>query len=229
MTAKKDSDVPDALAGSQTLSRGLTALALIGESRRPMTINELSVELGVNRSSAYRIVRTLEQHRFVQRAENGELHLGLRLAAFGRGGARDLSAAAQPELQRVADELAMTAFLVVFDGDEVITLLSVEPARAATFVSQRPGRRQPVGRGAPGRVIRSQLAPAQHPPARYEMTSEEVLAGITAIAVPLRADQPASIAVLFPTGEIEPDAIVAELERASERIASGGRVESSVD
>jgi DNA-binding IclR family transcriptional regulator len=207
--------------GSQTLSRGLAALALIGESRSSLTINDLAEGLGVNRSAAYRIVRTLEQHRFVQRGPSGELQLGLRLAAFGQGVARQLQAAAQPHLQRVADELEMTAFLVVFDGEEVVTLLSVEPTRAATYITQRPGRRQQLGHGAPGKVIQSVLDPRTHPPARFESTHDEVIPGLSAIAVPLSVGRPASIAVLFATRPIDAEATAAALERAASEIAKG--------
>lgn len=207
-------------AGSQTLSRGLAALALIGESRTPLTINQLAEKLGTNRSAAYRLVRTLEQHRFVQRSSRGELELGVRLAAFGQSVSRDLQAAALPELQRVADELGMTAFVVLYDGEEVVTLLSVEPRHAATFVAQRPGRRQAVGHGAPGRVIESLLNPEARPRTRFEMSHDEVIPGLSAIAVPLRSDRPASIAVLYATRPVDVDNIAGVLERASALIAA---------
>ncbi|MET0782502.1 MAG: helix-turn-helix domain-containing protein [Microbacterium sp.] len=207
--------------GSQTLSRGLSALALIGDAQSPLMINDLAAGLGVNRSAAYRIVRTLEQHRFVQRQPGGELELGVRLAAFGQGVSRDLQSAARPHLQAVADELEMTAFLVASDGHDVVTLLSVEPQHAATFVAQRPGRRQPVGHGAPGRVIRSVLHPEEYPPARFETTHDEVIAGLSAIAVPLHVDQPASIAVLFATRPIDAAAVARSLENAATLISAG--------
>ena len=207
--------------GSQTLSRGLDALALIGESRTPATINDLAVQLGVNRSAAYRVVRTLERHRFVQRSPSGELTLGVRLAALGQTVSRELQVVALPVLQRVADALQMTAFLVVYDGEEAVTLLSVEPRNAATFVAQRPGRRHPVGRGAPGRVIQSMLSPHEHPAARHEQSRDEVIPGLSAIAVPLRSERPASIAVLYATRAVDVPGIVEMLEEASASIAAG--------
>jgi DNA-binding IclR family transcriptional regulator len=206
--------------GSQTLSRGLAALSLLGEARAPMTVNELAERLGVNRSAAYRLVRTLERHRFVRRRASGELELGIRLAAFGQSVLRDLRIIARPELQTVADELEMTAMLVASDGRDVVTLLSVEPEHATTFVAQRPGRRQPVGQGAPGRVIRSLLHPGEHPPARFERTNDEVIPGLSAIAVPLRVDRPASIAVVFATRPLDAEAVAASLELAARRISA---------
>lgn len=211
----------EAPTGSQTLSRGLAALALIGETRSPLSINEIAEHLGINRSAAYRIVRTLEQHRFARRTASGVVEPGVRLAAFGQSAYRALQSAALPQLQSVADDLAMTAFLVVYDGVDVVTLLSVEPRNAVTYVAQRPGRRQAVGTGAPGQVIRSQLQPEAYPSNRFEITHDEVIPGLTAIAVPVPGEHPASIAVLFATRSVDVEEIVTALEGASDRMVGG--------
>src|SRR5690348_14911793 len=89
---------------SQTLARGLTVLELIGESSSPMTVPDLSVQMGLHRSMVYRLVRTLESHGFVVRTAAGELQLGVRLAALARNVARTLHAAAAPVLAEVANE-----------------------------------------------------------------------------------------------------------------------------
>ena len=47
--------------GSQTLSRGLTALELIGSADAPLSVADLCAQLGIHRSMAYRLVKTLEQ------------------------------------------------------------------------------------------------------------------------------------------------------------------------
>ncbi|MDN5755801.1 MAG: helix-turn-helix domain-containing protein, partial [Micrococcaceae bacterium] len=50
---------PPAGSPAQTLSRGLRALEIITDRPEPPTIAELADELGVHRSIAYRILRTL--------------------------------------------------------------------------------------------------------------------------------------------------------------------------
>ena len=115
--------------GSQTLARGLSALAMIGESERPLTVGELAERLGVHRSMAYRLVKTLESHGFVERLASGDLTIGARLVAVARGASRDLQSAASPELGAVADDLDMTAFLVTLGGeDEGFSLRWFTPA-----------------------------------------------------------------------------------------------------
>ena len=76
-------------SGSQTLSRGLTALALLAD-HGSQTIQSLADLLGVHRSVAYRLVRTLEEHRLVVRAGGRLAHLYfdvLRLHERHAGGA----------------------------------------------------------------------------------------------------------------------------------------------
>jgi len=209
-------------AGSQTLARGLHALALIGEAARPLTVPVLAAELGIHRSMAYRLVRTLEQQGFVERGAAGELAVGARLASIARNAARDLQSAAMPELVDAANDLGVTTFLVTYDGEAAVTLVSAEPHRADATVAQRPGTRHPVDRGAPGRVIRSQLDPRAHPPARYEVSRDEVIDGLAALAVPLAtpSGRPASVAALYLSSRtIDVDAVVTRLEAAARRIA----------
>ncbi|MER7797506.1 helix-turn-helix domain-containing protein [Microbacterium sp. NPDC096154] len=207
-------------AGSQTLARGLTALALIGEADSPLTVPELADELGIHRSMAYRLVRTLEQLGFVARAADGGLEVGARVVALARNVARDLRSAATPELVRLANDLGMTAFLVTYDGTEAVTLASVEPQRADATVAQRPGSRHPIDRGAPGRVIRSQLDPVGFPPARFETSHDEVFVGLSSIAVPVTtaSHAPAALAVVYLTHDLDAPALAAALEQAARRI-----------
>ncbi|SDS01122.1 IclR family transcriptional regulator [Agrococcus carbonis] len=210
-------------AGSQTLARGLAALAMIGESDTPITVRELAERLGIHRSMVYRLVATLEQSGFVERTGGGELQIGIRLVGIARTAARDLQTVALPELLAAADELDATVFLAAYDGEAAVTLVSAEPRNAHAVVAQRPGSRHPIGRGAPARVIRSQVDPVAHPPARFEESHDEVYAGLAAIAVPLLlpGGRPMAIAALHLAGRpVDPEPIVARLEGAAERIRS---------
>ncbi len=206
--------------GSQTLARGLTVLTLIGESPTPLTVADLSARLGFHRSMVYRLVRTLETHGFVIRTPSGELELGVRLVALARNVARALHIAAAPVLAELADGLGMTAFVVAFDGEAAVTLSTAEPRGVAATVAQRPGSRHSIDRGAPGRVIRSQLDPLAHPPRGYEVSSDEIIPGLSSVAVPLHVPDgtPTSLAVVYITHAYEVDAIAATLVAAAERI-----------
>ncbi len=217
---------------SQTLSRGIRILEILADARDALTIDEIARRLGVHRSVAYRLLRTLEDHGLVTRDPAGRIQLGARMAALAAGVAHDLQAEALPELTAVANELGTTCFLVVLDHDECVTLVSVEPRHAVASVAQRPGTRHPVTVGAPGKAILSAMPPASWPAdvsdhLRDEVTDaaargfatshDEVIPTLRSVSVPLlvRGRPPAAIAVVYVASAVEPDAIAARLQRSS--------------
>lgn len=223
-------------AGSQTLDRGLQALELLAQANSPLSIAQLSEQLGVHRSNAYRILRTLEAHRFVVRDNAGMIHLGPRLASLGRGAASTLQQVVQPELATLANDLLHTTFLAVLDANEVITILTAEPPYSHAAVAQKLGAVHPIHRGATGRAIESALTPAEHrhllgdqPLSEeallvrergYALSNDEVVPGLTSIAVPLRmrGEPPASLAIVSPGMPEQPEYVAEQLRNAALRI-----------
>ncbi|MEM9565699.1 MAG: helix-turn-helix domain-containing protein [Actinomycetota bacterium] len=214
------------MSTSQTLSRGLAALELIALAERPPTIEEVSSELAVHRSIAYRIIRTLEAHHLVRRDDGGRCHPDVRLAALGRFARPTVQTIAADELPGLADRLGMTCFLVVRDGDEALTLDSAEPTASRFHVAYRPGIRHPVDRGAPGLAILAG-SPAE-PDERVEVaearsvgwvtTSGEVIPGMSSIAVPGPGVDAALASVFLGEPDLDRAAIVATLAAAADRI-----------
>jgi DNA-binding IclR family transcriptional regulator len=225
-------------AGSQTLSRGIRILEVLASSERNLSIDELASALGVHRSIAYRLLRTLEEHTLVTRDDAGRVGLGAGLAALASGIARDLQTAALPHLDAVANELGMTCLLaVLLDGEEAVTLVSAAPRRNLAVVSYRPGHRHPITRGAPGKAILLGLpesawpadasaelrAEIQQSRARgYTTSHDEVVPSLRGVAVPLSlpGQPPAAIAVIhvsLPAPEAE---IAEQLRGAAAAIAA---------
>ena len=203
----------DTVALSQTLDRGLACLDFIAASDHPVSVEATSSALGLHRSIVYRLLRTLEGRRLIERNADGDFSAGPYLAVLSRSVRRSLRAAAAPVLANLAEDLQMTAFLVVADGDEAVTIDSVEPTSMTAHVAYRPGTRHPIDRGAPGLAL---LAGREHVPGEraevvrarergWAQSEAEVIAGMASIAVPI-ADQGA-IAVLRlagnPVGTIE--------------------------
>lgn len=202
---------------SQTLSRGLIVLETIAEADNAPSIRELAERLGLHRSIIYRIVRTLEDHNLVVRDMSGGLEPGPRLAALALNVSRDLQGACLPELTAIAADLGMTAFLVTLDPDnnEAVTLASVEPRHSAAAVAQHPGSRHSITRGAPGRAIGGQVG--IRPPARFEVSSGEVIAGLSSIAIPLviPGQRPAALATVYLSESLPTEEVVQRLERSA--------------
>ncbi|CAM3456801.1 IclR family transcriptional regulator [Isoptericola cucumis] len=231
----------DGGAPSQTLSRGIRILELLADSHGSLTIDDVAARLGVHRSIAYRLLRTLEHHGLVVRDRNGRVALGARMAALAAGVAHDLQAEALPELTAVANELGMTCFLAVLDHDECVTLVSVEPRHAVAPVAQRPGARHPVTAGAPGKAILTLVPDAEWPAdatdglrdavARasrrgYATSHDEVIPSLESVAVPLalHGREPAAIAVVHVASPLGHAEIAARLERSGRAVrdALGG-------
>jgi DNA-binding IclR family transcriptional regulator len=231
-------DMPSDTSPSQTLARGLRILDLLADAATPMSVASLADGLGVHRSVAYRLVRTLEDASLVVRDAAGLYAIGPHVATLARSVATDLQSAARPELQRLADELGMTAFLVVLDRSECVTLLTTEPRTPVASIAQRPGSRHSVLVGAPGIAIQTLLSTADREShgivgaeadevaaARevgYASSHGEVIPGVTAVAAPVAGAVPAAIAVLFVSGD-DDRAVGERVHAAANAIARGVR------
>ncbi|MFV8165267.1 IclR family transcriptional regulator [Mycobacterium sp. 134] len=232
MSDRTTRGVPPAATTSQTLSRGLTALEILADAGVPLTIAELSQRLGLHRSITYRIVRTLEEHRLVARDAAGALRLAPRLAVLARSVSYNLQTVALPALAELANKAEMTAFVAVLDGDDVITLVSVEPRHTYASVAPRPGARHSVLTGAPGAAIRSMLTDAERQeldiplsydldgPVGYATSRGEVIPGVSSIAVPLRISghPPAAVAVVYVNEDVDPEAVAVDLLTTAQSI-----------
>ncbi|HET7385078.1 MAG TPA: IclR family transcriptional regulator [Nocardioidaceae bacterium] len=213
---------------SQTLDRGIRALQALAAAERPLSVQELAGELGLHRSIAYRILRTLEAHRLIERDDRNRFSPGVGLSALARTVRRELQTAALPEMADVADEVAMTTFLVVPEHGEAVTVASVEPRHTHVHVAYRPGIRHPVDKGAPGLallagaspVARERQAVAQARARGWATSHQEVLPGMRSLAVPivLRNQVRAAIAVVYVDSNVDVEAIGARLVAAARAI-----------
>jgi len=118
--------------GVQSVDRALTileVLARVGEAG----VTEIAVELGVHKSTAFRLVTTLESHRLVeQTADRGKYRLGvgvLRLA--GATTARlDLVQEARPVCRQLAADSGETVNIAVLSESSALYLDQVAGSSA---------------------------------------------------------------------------------------------------
>jgi len=116
---------------------------------------EVARELGVHRSTALRLLATLDRHGLVERdARTSKYRLGRRLVQLASSvrGEVDLRQVARPVCDALARALGETVTLDVLDGDEVVPIEQASGSTSVVSVSWL-GTRSPVHCTASGKVI----------------------------------------------------------------------------
>ncbi len=147
----KSEDFPYRL---QVVDRALAALEILWKEGPELALGEITQRLGLNKSTARRLVLVLERHRLIEKsAGNGRYRLGLKLFEMGSSAVAhlDLGDRARPHLQRLVFETGETAHLCILDDGEVLYLEKVEPSRTVRMPSSA-GRRNPAHCTAVGKV-----------------------------------------------------------------------------
>ena len=203
---------------SQTLDRGLRVLWLLAGADRPLTVGEIATAVGVNRTVAYRLVATLEQHRLARRDDAG-VRAGLALLHLGGGGQRLLQQAAGPVLRALAQDVGATAHLTIADGTEAVAVAVVEPSWTDFHVAYRVGARHPLERGAAGRAILLGRS-AENDGEGFVTSAGELQAGAYGIAAPVRAEAgvDASVGVVA-LSDLDPARVGPKVAAAAREVA----------
>jgi len=201
--------------GVQSVDRALTileVLARVGEAG----VTDIAAELGVHKSTAFRLVATLEQHRLVeQSSDRGKYRLGvgmLRLA--GATTARlDLVQEARPVCRQLASDTGETVNIAVLSESSALYLDQVAGS-SALQPHNWVGQHIPLHATSNGKVLLSGLDQARldailgalptytsHTITRkkalrdelervreqgYAVAVDELEVGLTAVAAPIR-------------------------------------------
>lgn len=155
---------PDARYSVHSLELGLRILESFDrDAVDEMSLSEMARRIGVSRSSAFRLVHTLQRLGYLEREdETKNYRLGARVMSLGYSflASKDIAELARPELQRLRAQTHCSTHLGILDGAEVIYI--------ARFAAHKPvsamiavGARVPAHATTMGRMI---LA---HKPAAY--------------------------------------------------------------
>ncbi len=145
-----------------SVARALALLDEVARSDSGLGVNELARRIGVNASTASRLLATLEDAGLVERSPGGPYRLGLRLVALSDRvlGQLDVRERARPWLTWLVDETGETATLSVPGGGEAITVDFV-PSSSSVVSMARVGRPSVAHATAAGKVM---LAFGSSPP-----------------------------------------------------------------
>jgi IclR family acetate operon transcriptional repressor len=137
-----------------SVARAIALLDELGAAPDGLGVNELARRIGVNASTASRLLATLEAGRLVERAPGGPYRLGLRLVALADGvlSRLDMREVARPRLRTLAAVTGETATLSVPGAGEAITVDFVAAESSVVSVA-RLGRPSVGHATATGKVV----------------------------------------------------------------------------
>jgi DNA-binding IclR family transcriptional regulator len=149
----RDVDKPPARPVA-SVARAVALLDALGASSGGLGVNELARRIGVNPSTASRLLATLEGSGLVERRTEGGYRLGLHLVALADGvlARLDVRELARPQLRGLVQDTGETATLSVPAGAEAVTVDFV-PAGSSVVSMARLGRPSRAHATAVGKVM----------------------------------------------------------------------------
>lgn len=139
----------------QTVNRALQILESFEGEAEVRGVSELAARLGVHRSTASRLVATLEARDFLERVPGSDVvRLGPKLGRLGLIASRhrDLIDAARQPMEEFASRTGETVTLAIRDGDEASTVAQLD-ARYVVTIKNWVGRRTPLHCTSDGKVL----------------------------------------------------------------------------
>jgi IclR family acetate operon transcriptional repressor len=144
----------------RSVDRAAALLLALGESPGAAGVTELARRLGLHKSTASRLLATLEKRGLVEQDdETGKYRLGLVVIRLAERAERtlDLRGLSMPELERLARLTHETTGLGVIDGDQLLTVAQVDGPNLIA-VGDWTGRATPLHCVASGKVLLAALA-----------------------------------------------------------------------
>jgi DNA-binding IclR family transcriptional regulator len=145
-----------------SVDNALRLIRLLG-TQGELRVSEAATLLDTSRSTAYRLLSMLEDHRFAEQDPATKVYAaGPALLEVGLSALAsiDIRAVARPAMEQLVAEVDETAHLVILQGSSVLFLDSVETTRPVR-VGARIGNVMPAHCTASGKAILAQLTTDQ--------------------------------------------------------------------
>lgn len=138
----------------QSVDRALTILQMLAESGE-LGVTEIAGRLDVHKSTAFRLLGSLEQHRLVEQlGERGKYRLGFGIVRLaGATTARlDVAREGGPVCRQLAGEINETVNIAVMDAGAAVNITQ-EQGSAAVTAQNWIGQRTPLHATSSGKVL----------------------------------------------------------------------------
>jgi DNA-binding IclR family transcriptional regulator len=143
------------------LDKCFSILGLMAEANRPFGFNEIVKNLGLNKSTVFNILHTLNDLGVLEKGPDALFRLGPRLFVLGNAaaGGSELIQTVHPYLETINREFKFTTFFGILSDREVIILDKADRAHRIK-ISSEIGMRIPIFAGVAGKALLSQLPEA---------------------------------------------------------------------
>lgn len=145
----------------KSLDLALRVLESFSDERRERGVTEIARDFGVSKATAYRVLVTLERHRYVvQNPVTGRYRLGPRLGLIvqSAGPRLNLAAEAQPYMEQLRERTKEVVHLDVLDDNEVVVIARLDGLQPVQVMS-RVGERGPAHCISTGKAILAYAEP----------------------------------------------------------------------
>lgn len=133
-------------------------LDLLAKSKEPLGISQIARSLSYNKSTVFNMVYTMVELGVLENSHDGKFRFGTRLYLLGKVAekASDLISTVHPYLEKVSQELKLSAFLGIRSAMKVTILDKVDSALDMR-ISSEIGMTIPLLAGAGGKILLAQL------------------------------------------------------------------------
>jgi IclR family pca regulon transcriptional regulator len=144
----------------QSLERGLSVILAFADHHPRLTLSEVASIAGLSRPTTRRLLLTLEALGYVK-ADGRSFSLTPHVLALGHAylNSLDLTAIAQPLMERIVAEVHETCTLATLDGSDIVYVSRISTRRISSL-SLVVGTRLPAYASAMGQAILADLRPA---------------------------------------------------------------------
>jgi DNA-binding IclR family transcriptional regulator len=138
----------------QSVDRALSILEILAR-KRDAGVTDIGKELGVHKSTAFRLLAVLENRGFVEQAEDrGTYRLGFGIVRLAGAitAQLDLTRQSRPACEQLAADLGETVNIAILDGERAI---NITQARGAASVASHNwvGQQTPLHATSSGKVL----------------------------------------------------------------------------
>lgn len=210
---------------SQTVERAVAIIEQISE--RPTSLGEVADRLGVHRSTALRLLQTLERAGFARRGEGGRYTVGTRLIGIANKAldSLDLRDIARPHLNRLNQTCGHTIHLASLLDGEIVYIDKYE-GRTSVRMYSRIGKTASNHASGVGKAILGHLDAAE----RDALIKNTAFTRYTATTITSEADLRTELATVRARGYAHDDGEFEDVINcvAAPIHASDGQVRSAI-